>query len=268
VARGADGTSVDEEESVATMPKQAAAPAARRRSRLWLAVVVVVLLAGGGLFASRWLGLGAAPPPAPTTLVRQAGDRLQASRSFQFRYDVDYGNATPASSGLVIQSAHGEFVRPSSLSASIALLTQQGAVSSQVIETGGKTYLQNPLSGTWGTVQGGFDPASIFDPSRGVKRVLGELHGLVAAGESSIDGRPAWHLKATVDGGALALLVGLQPRSTQVPVEMWIAEDTHDLLQVMARGALASDEPQGTVRTLSLSGYDKHYAITPPQAGH
>ena len=61
--------------------------------------------------------------PAP----EEAGDKLQASTSFQFRYDVDYGNSPPGGAGLIIQSAHGVFVRPSSLSATIALLTQQGA---------------------------------------------------------------------------------------------------------------------------------------------
>ncbi|GAC1435107.1 MAG: hypothetical protein NVSMB65_09090 [Chloroflexota bacterium] len=244
-----------------------ATPAPRRkagRRGIILAILVVAVLIVGGGVAYILRGQGSAAAPAPEALLHEAVGKLQASRSFRFRYDVDYGNAQPTGSGLIIQSAQGIVVRPSSLSAQIALLTQQGAVSSQVVETGGKTYLLNPLTNTWGRVQGGFNPSSIFDPSRGIRRLLARLSGVTPAGAAVVNNRAAWHISARVAGSALSLLVGSRPQVATVPIDVWIDKDRHTITQVRASGGLSRDEPKATSRTLTLSGYNQTYTITAP----
>jgi hypothetical protein len=229
-----------------------------------LVVVVVVVLAVLAVAAYRVLGLGSAAPPDPRVLMQRAADKLQASRSFRFGYSVDYGASPPAGSALIVQSASGDFVRPSSLAAQVAIIQGGAAVSTQIIEVGGKTYLQNPLTNQWGTVQGGFDPSTIFDPSGGVKRLLAEMRSVTAAGEDTVAGRPAWHIKATVPDASLSLLVGSTPRAGSVPVDAWIDKADGTIAQLKANGALTADEPAATVRTLTLSGYDKTYDIKAP----
>ncbi len=245
---------------------------ARRPVRLtgrprWLVpLVAVAVVALGGAAVYRALTPGAAPLPAAKPLIQQAAANLQASRSFHFTYDVQApGSASAATDSLTIQGATGEFVRPNALAATIQAATSGGALSTQIVEVGGTTYLLNPVTSVWGKASSGFDPSSIFDPSKGIKGLLAQMSGVSAVGAETVAGRATWRVRATVPGAALSPLVGSQPQVGSVPIDAWIAQDDRTIVQLKVSGALVKGEAQATARTLVLSGYNKPYKITAPQ---
>lgn len=233
--------------------------------RMWIAfglTVVVLILAG--LLAARQLSTPPAPIlPSAATLTQQALAALNSASTFHFAYNAT--GESPSNTAMVINSADGSFSKPGNIDAKIGALTGQGALASEFIVIGAQHYLLNPLTNTWALANGsGFDPATLFDPHKGIAALLKQASHLAVVDAETLLTIPTYKVTATVPASVLAQLIAESPTATTAQITLWIDQTDKTVRRIVVSGPITASDTAGTVRTLDLSQYNAAVSIKAP----
>ncbi len=207
----------------------------------------------------------ATPVPTPTPvsveeLLQVAGEATGALNTFHFRLDHE-GGGTPLEPGLTVTEADGDVVSPGAISIDFAGILGSFAVRSSLITIGDDSYMTNPLTNAWEGVPREVSPLGFFDPHKGIGSMMTSVLN------PSIVSRDEDEIVVTGDLPAEALrpLLGNSVEGTTVGVELSIDARTRFLNKAVLEGRVTESEPDGVVRIITLSKFNKPMDIRPPE---
>ncbi|MBA2276827.1 MAG: LppX_LprAFG lipoprotein, partial [Chloroflexia bacterium] len=109
-----------------------------------------------------------------------------------------------------------------------------------------------------------YDPTVLFDNQGGLGPVINRLHGPEQRGDEEVDGRAAHHIAATADEASIGPLTGYTMRGSPVGVELWIDQETSDLLRIKLIEPASSGKDQPATWVMTISNHGEHVEIKPP----
>jgi hypothetical protein len=197
-------------------------------------------------------------------MLDKASAGIEAARSFHFTYRNE-GGGSPILSGLTLNTAEGDLVKPDRIRVNINANFGSSVVETQFIGIGDTAYVSNPITREWQKAPGAISASAVFDPQTGVTAVLKKLRNPTRAGDEDIDGVPTYKIIGEVDATDLAAYTGGKPISgATLKVELWIAKSDLRIRQVRIPGKIAEEDPPNIVRVIKLSKYDEPATIEPP----
>ena len=208
----------------------------------------------------------ATPAPTPTPidvadLLRRSGEATGELTTFQFRLEHNRGGGTPLTASLIVTEADGTVMSPDRISTEFAGTLGNFAVRSSLITIGESSYMTNPLTGAWEEVAREVSPLGFFDPQQGIGSMMAEVRSPVLVSHS--DGQV--RIDGTLDVVALQPLLGTAAEGTTVRVSLTIDDQTLFLEQAVIEGRATATEPDGVVRTITLSEFNEDVSIEPPE---
>ncbi len=219
-----------------------------------LAAVALVLAGCGG---------GAKGPP-PEQIVAAATKATSAERSFHFVYDEQRGPRS--TKGLHLIYADGDVVLPGNVKADVTGTLLGLPLRSTLIVVDGRYYIRNPFTQAWQTVSVATDPATFFNPAKGVLAVIAGATQVKSAGSEKVGEQDAYHVTGQVPVSAISPILGNPPSAKLVDVDLWIDKQSSRLLRVRISGPVETGDPSNAVRTVDLSHYGTTVVIKPPVA--
>ncbi len=228
-----------------------------------LAVVAAFLAACGG-GGSSTPAATTGPLPQPDAILSKAVDSFQAMKTFHFRLEHENGGS-PIPPGLTLITADGDVIVPDRMSAKLDAKAGQQTVNVQVIGIGDQGWITNPFSRQWQPLPSGTSIKDIFDPTQGVKAIIGSLQDAQVTAEEDVDGTPCYRIEGTVPSEVLQAAAPIAKPGLTVGIKVWIGTDDSLIHQVYLIGPIAPDEPSNIVRQLMLSKFNEDISIDAPE---
>ena len=208
----------------------------------------------------------AVPPPTPTPidvvgLLARSGEATSALETFRFQLEHNGEGGTPLTESLIVTEADGTVVSPDAVSVAFAGTLGNFAVRSSLITLGDDSYMTNPLTGAWEQVAREVSPLGFFDPQRGIGSMMTEVQSPVLVEKSDTE----FVIEGSLPVEALEpLLGGSLMEGNTVHVRLTIDTDNLFLQRAILDGRLTATEPDGVIRTITLSEFNEQVTIEPP----
>jgi lipoprotein LprG len=210
------------------------------------------------------------PTPTPAELSAQIGQATQASPSVHF--EISLGGKpvfADASKLFEISSIVGDLKRPDGVLATLKASSSGGVNEIKSVSLAGKQYITNPITLAWQCLPPGstFDPAILFDSSKGFEHLLQQQYRDVAlVGSEDLAGKPSYHLRGTLPGQALRDISGTMLGAGDVKADLWADAATKRASKLVLVDS-ATDAANPTIWTIVFSDYEKAVDVrTPPGA--
>jgi hypothetical protein len=231
----------------------------RRDAVLTLGVILL------GLLGAACGGGGNEPKQSAAEIVARAATATGAEQRFHFVFDEK--NGPRSTKGVHLVFAEGDIAAPGKVKADVSGTFEGLPIHTQLVVAGGKTYLKNPLTGTWQAVDVGTNPVSFFDPARGVLAVIKGARQLTVDGSEKVGDVDAYRLSGKTTVGSISPLLGNPPGTRLVDVELWVDEKTDRLVRLRLIGKVRAEDPADVERTVEVSRYGTVVPIVPPVTG-
>lgn len=209
------------------------------------------------------------PVPTPTPinvedLLRRSGEAMSQLNTFHFRLEHNDEGSTPFSDTLDVTEAEGDVVSPDRISISFSgRFGGRFAMRASLITIGDDSYMTNPLTGNWEEVAAEVSPLGFFDPQEGIGAMMTGLRNPTL---SSKDGSE-FRVEGDLDVQALRPLLGTVIQDGIVRVEVTLDSDTLYLKKAVIEGRATAEDPDGVIRTITLSQHNESISITAPDTG-
>ena len=236
-----------------------------RRRFLTLAAACAIALTGCGSAQQ-------APTPAPTLsadeLLELASRRLAETQSVHFLLDVQGETFIDTSRAIRLLGAEGDLRRPDRVRTTFQAEIMDRAVTLQLITIGEDSWTTNVLTGDWGPapLEFAYQPDVLFSTEDGIGPIMNRVQNAQRLEDQDIAGRPAYHLRATVDEETVGPLTYYTITGSPVTVDLWIDQETNDLLRAQLSEPPGAERPNPAVWTLDLSHHGEDITIEPPPA--
>ena len=207
------------------------------------------------------------PTPTPINvggLLRRSGEATSGLDTFHFRLEHNDEGSTPFSDTLDIIEAEGDVVSPDSVSIDFSgRFGGRFAMRASLITIGSDSYMTNPLSGNWEEVPAEVSPLGFFDPQQGIGAMMTGLRNPSLTSKEGTEFR----IEGDLDVQALRPLLGAATQGGIVRVEVTLDKDTLLMKKAVIEGRATASEPDGVIRTITLSSYNESISITAPDTG-
>lgn len=206
------------------------------------------------------------PTPTPSQLLEMASKRLAETPSVHFVLDVQGETFIDTNHTIRLLGAEGDLQRPDRVHTTFQAEVMGRAISLQLTTIGDKSWTTNILTGEWGDapLEFAYRPDVLFSTQDGIGPVMGRVQGVKRLEDEEISGKTAYHLQATVDDSVVGPLTYYTISGSPVTVDLWIDQETHDLLRARLSEPPGSDRPHPAVWTLNLSHHGEDVSIEPP----
>ena len=209
------------------------------------------------------------PVPTPTPInvediLRRSGEAMSRLDTFHFRLEHNDEGSTPFSDTLDVTEAEGDVVSPDSISIDFSgRFGGRFAMRASLITIGSDSYMTNPLSGNWEEVPAEVSPLGFFDPQEGIGAMMTGLRNPTLTSKEGSEFR----IEGDLEVQALRPLLGAVVQDGIVRVEVTLDSDTLYLKKAVIEGRATAEEPDGVIRTITLSQYNESISITAPDTG-
>ncbi len=237
--------------------------AGRTRPRATLALL---LLGATALALSACGGEAATPTPAGLSareVLDGAALAMADVTSFRFRLE-NKGGDTPIPGGMALRSAEGAMAKPDKLSAEIKAIFSGFLVEVRVVSVDQRTYLSDPITGSWRTYESSVSPIAFFDPAVGVNLILKSMTEVSLGDVAAVGGVPIYRVRGRLPAGAAQFIAGSYAEGSILNAELLIGTRDLFLREIRLEGRVTEEESEGIVRTLSFSDFNKPLTIEPP----
>ena len=193
-------------------------------------------------------------------LLRDAGAATAGLDTFHFLLEHNTGG-TPLAPNLTVTEAKGDVVNPDGISTEFAGTLGAFAVRSSLITLGDESYMTNPLTGAWESVPKEVSPLGFFDPQSGIGAIMTQVvnANLLSIREGEI------RVGGSLPVAALESILGSATDGTTVEAELTIDAKTLFLTEAILTGRVTATEPDGVIRTITLSKFNQPLTIVAPQ---
>jgi hypothetical protein len=237
-----------------------------RRRIVQLSAAVAVLALGG---CSQNEGEVATPVPTPTParLLELASRRLAETPTVHFALEVEGETFIDSARTIRLLGAEGDLRRPDRVRTAFQAEVLGRAISLHLITIGDTSWTTNVLTGEWETapLEFAYQPDVLFSTQEGIGPVMGRVEGARRLDDEIVAGRPAYHLRATVDQETVGPLTYYTISGSPVTVDLWIDQETHDLLRARMSEPPGTARPDPAIWTLDLSHHGEDVTIEPPE---
>jgi lipoprotein LprG len=196
--------------------------------------------------------------PSGDTLVKAAATQMRGVKTAEF--DITTQGTVDR---LGIRGASGVITSEGDADGTARIDQAGNAVELSFVVKGDTLYVKGATGG-WQQVplavaSSVYDPSHILDPDRGVGNVLGTATAASTEARETVDGTPAYRVKATLDGKDLAAVVpGL---IEDVTATLWIGVDR----EVLHRASfVVPGEGGGGTVTVTFRKFDAPVTINAP----
>lgn len=193
-------------------------------------------------------------------LLRDAGAATAGLDTFHFLLEHNTGG-TPLAPNLTVTEAKGDVVNPDGISTEFAGTLGAFAVRSSLITLGDESYMTNPLTDAWESVPKEVSPLGFFDPQSGIGAIMTQVvnPNLLSIREGEI------RVGGSLPVAALESILGSATDGTTVEAELTIDAKTLFLTEAILTGRVTATEPDGVIRTITLSKFNQPLTIVAPQ---
>ncbi|HEX5498762.1 MAG TPA: LppX_LprAFG lipoprotein, partial [Thermomicrobiales bacterium] len=204
--------------------------------------------------------------PSATALLERASRQLADTPTVHFELTVDGATYIDPAKTIRLLSASGDLERPDRVSTTFKVEVGGRTVTLQLITIGKKSWTTNVLTGDWGPApfEFAYRPTVLFDNQSGIGPVMGRVSDAERLPDDTVDGRTAYHVRARVDEKVIGPLTYYTIKGSPVTVDLWIDQETNDLLRAVLAESPAPDRPHPATWTLDLSHHGDKVTIEPP----
>lgn len=207
------------------------------------------------------------PTPDPRALLRDAAEAMQALDSTHFLIARTGGPSyLDVDQTMILNSAEGDYASPDAIQATVQVQLPGLNMDLTTIAIGSEQWISNPLTLAWEQLPPGwgFNPAVLFDPVDGWRRILDEDVVAISPIESiEREGEALDHVRATIIGDRIRLVTGGLVRDAELDVAIWLTPETHTIRALHFVTNLTAPEPTDWV--LEFSAYNQGPAIGAPE---
>ena len=221
-----------------------------------LGVALVALAAAG-------CGGGGGSGEDPATIVRESARKTETVKTFHFALDIS--KVPTSTKGLQLTGAEGDAKVPDELEAQVSGRFAGFPLSTKLVAVGGKLWIENPLSGSWQSVDVETTPGFLLDPQKGVLGVMRGMTDVKEDGSEDVSGVSTTRITGTVPAAEVGPLAAVAAGSGSVGVILWIGKDDRILRRIEVAGPIASGEPADAVRTIELSRFGEPVTVEAPK---
>jgi hypothetical protein len=210
------------------------------------------------------------PTPTPTEILKLASKRLGETPTVHFTLDVQGNTFVDTGNTIRLLGAEGDLKRPDRVRTTFQAEVMGRAISLQLITVGDKSWTTNILTGDWepAPLEFAYRPDVLFSTQNGIGPVMGRVENVKRLDDEDVDGRPTFHLQATVDQSIVGPITYNTIHGSPVTVDLWIDRETGDLLRARMSEPPGADRPNPAVWTLNLSHHGEDISIEPPTPTH
>jgi LppX_LprAFG lipoprotein len=204
--------------------------------------------------------------PTPAALLELARKRLAETPTVHFALDVQGETFIDSGRNIRLLGAEGEVQRPDRVRAAFQAEVMNRAISLQLVSIGDKSWTTNILTGEWenAPMELAYQPDILFSTQDGIEPVMGRVKDVERLTDEEIEGRSTYHLQATVDESAVGPLTYYTISGSPITVDLWIDQETHDLLRAQLSEPPGPERSNPAVWTLNLSHHGEDISIEPP----
>jgi len=210
----------------------------------------------------------ATPLPTPTAaaLLEMASKRLAETPAVHFALAVQGETFVDTASSIRLLGAEGDLRRPDRVRTTFQAEILGRAISLQLITIGDRSWTTNVLTGEWGEapLEFAYRPDVLFSTQDGIGPVMGRVQDVTRLADEQTAGRTTYHLRSTVDQEVVGPLTYYTITGSPVTVDLWIDQETHDLLRAQLSEPPGAERPNPAVWTLDLSHHGEEVTIDPP----
>ena len=199
----------------------------------------------------------------PAAIVRESAAATENVKSFHFALDIS--KVPKSAKGLQLTGAEGDAKVPDELKAQVSGTFAGFPLTTRLVAVGGKLWIENPLSGSWQSVDVGTTPGFLLDPRKGVLGVMRGMTDVREDGSEDIGGVSTTRIAGTVDAATIGPLVAASGGPGSVDVTLWIGQDDHILRRIEVSGPVGAGEPADAVRTVELSRFGEPVTVVAPE---
>jgi lipoprotein LprG len=207
------------------------------------------------------------PTPTPAELSAQIGQATQASPSVHFEIALSGKPVFADDTKLfAISSIVGDLKRPDGVLATLKASSSGGVNEIKSVSLAGKQYITNPITLAWQCLppSSAFDPAILFDPSKGFENLLQKQYqNVTLIGTEELAGKPNYHLRGTLPGQALREISRTMLGAGAVKADLWADIATKRASQLVLVDS-ATDAANPTTWTIVFSDYEKAVDVRVP----
>jgi len=239
--------------------------------------LALVLLAGlsVGALASPGEAVAQATPDAAASptgsveaveLLERASRRLAETETVRFDLTVEGQTALDAEGNILLKEAEGELRRPDRVRATFQAQVLGQNVTLQLITIGAETWTTDLLTGEWQPApeEFAYRPSVLFDNQQGIGPVMSSVDQAELLEEEEIDGREVYRVRAVVEEDLIGPLTYETMVGSPVTVDLWIDQETDDLLRAELREPPSEAKPEPATWTLNLFDHGEDVTIEAP----
>jgi len=206
------------------------------------------------------------PTPTPAALLEMASKRLAEIPTVHFALDVEGETFIDTGRNIRLLGAEGDLQRPDRLRTAFQAEVMDRAISLQLVTIGDQSWTTNILTGEWenAPMEFAYQPDVLFSTQDGIGPVMGRVENVERLEDEEIEDRSTYHLRATVDESVVGPLTYYTITGLPVTVDLWIDQETHDLLRARLSEPPGPERPNPAVWTLNLSHHGDDISIEPP----
>ncbi|MDP6667029.1 MAG: LppX_LprAFG lipoprotein [Dehalococcoidia bacterium] len=236
---------------------------ARQISTISLLLVIAIIIAVVAGCSNKPDEPESTPAPPIITAaeaVVRSRDAMANLSSFKFELTHDSGS-TALSGGLELSQAGGTVLQDG-LDLEAEATIGRAFVRIEAVVIDNRTWMTNPLTGTWAEIPPEDSPFSFLDPVKLVADILGETQDASypedrpPSGVSTVEGR--------IPATTLAALVGIVDPDAIPDVTLTLDADSYLLKKIVIRGVAQAEDDASTTRVITLSGFDDPVVLEPP----
>lgn len=226
-----------------------------------LVAVLLLVACGGG-------NSGTIDENVPVSeVLDHASDRLADTQSMRFDLRIDGTTYIDSARTIQLMSARGVMARPDGVDVEFQVrLFGTGTVTIRMITVGDESWTTNLLTGDWETApeEFGYNPSVLYDHQEGLGPVMSKLDDAAIAGTETVDGREAYHVRATATEALMDPLTAGTMQGERIGVELWIDGETWDLLRIVLKEPTDAGIDDPATWTMHLTDHDAQVTIEPP----
>lgn len=206
------------------------------------------------------------PTPTPLEILGIASERLAATPSVHFTLEVQGATFIDTGENIRLLGAEGDLQRPDRVQTTFQAEVLARTISLQLITIGDTSWTTNILTGDWGPapLEFAYRPDILFSTQDGIGPVMGRVENVERLDDETIEGRPSYHLRASVDESIVGPLSYYTLKGSPVTIDLWIDRETDDLLRARLSEPPGEERPNPAVWTLDLSHHGEDVSIEQP----
>jgi hypothetical protein len=196
----------------------------------------------------------------PANAVDSSHKAMQELNNFEFELTHREGFTTLA--GSLEMTKAGGIVTSNGFDLIAEARIGRAFVRIEAIVIDDKTWMTNPLTGTWSQIAPEDSPFSFLDPIKLVADILGETQNARYAESEQMSGELV--IVGQIPATTLAALVGEVQREATPKISLTLDAESYLLKKIVITGITQPGDESNTIRVITLSNFNAKTLLQPP----